>query len=196
MDRFEYIMVLVSIIVGLGITHILLGVGAILDRLSTPETLLRPSLAHASWLGFVFTWMVLFWWWEYRFAELQPAWTVSLYFFLTLYSVTLFLLAVVLVPRRWDHVVDLDAYLIQRRVSFYALLFAVTVLDVVDSYLKGGWSYVGDSGPWVWLFWLTTIPVCIVGVRSTVPRHHAVMALGFWIWQVAVGFESLPTLGL
>lgn len=196
MNRFEYIMVLVSIIVGLGITHILLGVGAILDRMSVPGTAFRPSLAHSSWLGFVFTWMILFWWWEYRFAELQPGWNVSLYFFLVLYGVILFLLAVVLVPRSWDQVVDLDEYLIQRRFSFYSLLFAATVLDVVDSYLKGGWSYVADNGPWVWLFWLITVPVCIVGMRSTLPRHHAAMALTFWIWQIAVGFEALPTLGL
>jgi hypothetical protein len=34
MDRFEYIMVLVSIVVGLGIAHLLFGVGGIIDRLT------------------------------------------------------------------------------------------------------------------------------------------------------------------
>ena len=36
MDQFEYVMVLVSIIVGLGIAHILLGIGSIIDRLAAP----------------------------------------------------------------------------------------------------------------------------------------------------------------
>jgi hypothetical protein len=49
MDQFEYVMVLVSIIVGLGITHILLGVGGIIDRLSRKEERFELSLAHASW---------------------------------------------------------------------------------------------------------------------------------------------------
>ena len=37
MDQFEYVMVLVSIIIGLGIAHILVGVGAIVDRLSRKD---------------------------------------------------------------------------------------------------------------------------------------------------------------
>ncbi len=34
MDQFEYVMVLVSIIIGLGIAHILLGLGGIIDRVA------------------------------------------------------------------------------------------------------------------------------------------------------------------
>jgi hypothetical protein len=37
MDQFEYVMVLVSIIIGLGIAHTLLGIGGIIDRLSRKE---------------------------------------------------------------------------------------------------------------------------------------------------------------
>ena len=32
MDRFEYVMVLISILVGLSIAHIMLGVGGLIDR--------------------------------------------------------------------------------------------------------------------------------------------------------------------
>lgn len=50
MDQFEYVMVLVSIIVGLGIAHILLGCGGIIDRLSRSDDRLEFSFAHAAWL--------------------------------------------------------------------------------------------------------------------------------------------------
>lgn len=195
MNQFEYMMVLVSIIVGLGIAHILLGVGGIIDRVSGHGERLRLSVAHAAWLGMVFMWMVLFWWWEYRFSVLEPAWTVGLYFFLVLYSVALFLLTVILVPRTWDGVTSLDDYLIQRRVPFYSMLLFGTGLDVLDSYLKGGWSYILDAGPWAWGFWIALLPACVVGVRSRAVRHHTVMGVGFFLWQVAVGFVTLPTLG-
>ncbi len=69
MDQFEYVMVLVSIIVGLGIANILLGIGAIVDRVSRKEGRLEPSWAHAMWLLYCFTWLVMFWWWEYRFSS-------------------------------------------------------------------------------------------------------------------------------
>lgn len=195
MNQFEYIMVLVSIIIGLGIAHILLGVGGIIDRVAGEGERLRLSLAHAAWLGMVFLWMILFWWWEYRFSELEPTWTVGLYFFLVLYAVVLFLLAVILVPRTWDGVTSLDDYLIRRRVAFYSMLLFGTTLDVLDSYLKGGWSYILDAGPWVWGFWIALVPTCLVGVRSRTARHHTMMAVWFFLWQIVVGFLTLPTLG-
>ena len=81
--------------------------------------------------------MVLFWWWEFRLGVLEVEWTVGLYLFLVLYAVALFLIAVVLVPRSWDGVTDLDDYLIARRGWFFSLLLAGTGLDVLDSYLRG-----------------------------------------------------------
>lgn len=196
MDEFEYVMVLVSIIMGLGITHILFGLGGLIDRLSGPDRDLRLSLAHATWLGFLFAWMVMFWWWEFRFSQLPVAWTMGLYLFLIGYSIALFLLAVVLVPRSWDRVTTLDDFFLQRRAWFYSLLLVITGLDVIDTCLKGGWEYTLSLGPWAWAFWLATVPVAVVGFRSANIRHHAVMGSVFLVWQILVGFESLPSLGL
>jgi hypothetical protein len=53
-------MVLVSIINGLGIAHILLGVGGIMDRISGRGERLELGVAHAFWLEFCFEWMVMF----------------------------------------------------------------------------------------------------------------------------------------
>ena len=119
MDQFEYVMVLVSIIVGLGIAHILLGIGGIIDRLSRKEDHLELSLAHASWLGFCFAWLVMFWWWEYRFSSRVADWTMGLYLFLIGYAVTLFLLQAVLVPRTWDGVTSLKEYFLERRAWYF-----------------------------------------------------------------------------
>jgi hypothetical protein len=195
MDQFEYIMVLVSIIIGLGIAHILVGIGGIIDRLSGHGPPLKLSLAHAAWLGTIFTWMILFWWWEYRFSVLEPLWTVRLYFFLVLYAVVLFLLAVILVLRNWDGIGDLGNYLIERRWSFYSLFFVVSVIDLCDSLLKGGWDYVADLGPVSWTFSAVAIPIWLIGMRSRRRIHHSVMAVGFFILQLAVGLETLPILG-
>ena len=46
LDRFEYVMVLVSIIIGLGLTHLLQGIGGIIDRRSGHGQPIRMSLAH------------------------------------------------------------------------------------------------------------------------------------------------------
>ena len=198
MDQFEYVMVLVSIIIGLGIAHVLFGIGGIIDRLASKRRRLELSLAHGAWLGQTFVWMVLFWWWEFRFSELQTQWTLGIYFFLVLYSVALFLLAVILVPRTWDGVDSLNEYFLERRVWFYSVFLAASGLDIVDSFLKGGWQYVvdpGGVGPWTWSYWLLALLVGVVGLVSNKIRHHALIGVVFLLWQVASGFGSLPSLG-
>ena len=194
MDQFEYVMVLVSIIVGLGIAHILLGIGGIIDRLSRKEDRLELSLAHASWLGFCFAWLVMFWWWEYRFSTRVSDWTMGLYLFLICYAVTLFLLQAVLVPRTWDGVTSLKEYFLERRAWFYSLLAFVTILDQFDSYLKGGFEYILDIGYINMAFYAATIPVVIIGIRTTKMRIHNIMATIFFGWQVLIGFGFLEIL--
>ncbi len=194
MDQFEYVMVLVSIIVGLGITHILLGVGGIIDRLSRKEARFELSLAHASWLGFCFVWLVMFWWWEYRFSTRVADWTMGLYFFLICYAVTLFLLQAVLVPRTWDGVTSLKDFFLQRRAWFYSLLLFATTLDQFDSYLKGGFDYLLQTGVLNLLFAATTVPICIIGIRTTSMRFHNSAASIFLGWQTLLGFGFLESL--
>ena len=195
MDQFEYVMVLISIITGLGIAHILLGIGGIIDRLSRKEARLELSLAHAAWLAFCFLWLVMFWWWEYRFSTRVSDWTMGLYLFLVCYAVTLFLLQAVLVPRTWDGVTSLKEYFLERRAWFYSLLGFVTVLDMFDSYLKGGFQYILDSGYIGLAFPVATIPVVIIGIRTTEIRTHNIMATIFVVWQILIGFGFLEVLG-
>ena len=194
MDQFEYVMVLVSIIIGLGMTNILVGVGGIIDRLSRKDDRLEPCLAHASWLGFCFAWLVMFWWWEYRFSTRVEDWTFGLYLFLICYAVCLFLLQVVLVPRSWDGVTSLKDYFLERRAWFYSILLFVTILDQFDSYLKGGFEYILGTGVINLTFFALTFPVVIIGIRTANIRFHNIAATIFFGWQTLLGFGFLEIL--
>lgn len=194
MDQFEYVMVLISIIVGLGIAHILLGIGGIIDRLSRKNDRLELSLAHAAWLGFCFMWLVMFWWWEYRFSTRVSEWTSGLYLFLVSYAVTLFVLQAILVPRNWDGVSSLQDYFLERRVWFYSLLAVATLLDQFDSFLKGGVDYLWATGYFNIAFALTTIPVVIIGIRTANARVHNTMGLVFFVCQFLLAFDFLSVL--
>ena len=196
MNQFEHVMVLVSIIIGLGITHILLGISGIIDRLSRKDDRLELSLAHASWLGFCFIWLVMFWWWEYRFSTRVSDWTMGLYLFLICYAVTLFLLQAVLIPRTWDGVTSLKDYFLERRVWFYSILLFARILDQFDSYLKGGLDYILQTGVVNLALAAATIPVVIIGIRSTNMRFHNIMATIMLGWQALLGFNFLEILAI
>jgi hypothetical protein len=194
MDQFEYVMVLVSIVVGLGITHILLGIGGIIDRLSRKDDSLEISLAHAFWLGHCFLWLVMFWWWEYDRSMSLADWTMGLYLFLIFYAVTIFLLQAVLVPRTWDGITSLKEYFLERRVWFYSLLATATILDIGDSYLMGGFQYILDTGYVGMGITVATFPVVIIGIKTANMRTHNIMATIFLGWQMLIGFGHLQTL--
>lgn len=195
MDRFEYVMVLVSIIVGLGITHVLFGLGSFIDR-RTAGARIRAGVAHSMWLGYVFIWIVQFWWFEYRFSELEPEWTWALYLFIISYAIALFLLAVILVPQSLDGVNDLDEHFMGRRHWFYWMLLGATGIDVVDSFLKGGSAYVVDElGPLTWILWLLSFLACVVGLRSERLRYHRMWAGAVFVWQFVQASGDLSTLG-
>jgi hypothetical protein len=195
-DHFEYIMVLISIIIGLGIAHILLGIGGIVDRLTGRGEPLKVSLAYFSWLANVFVWLVAWWWWEFRFNEFVEVWSVGLYFFLISYAVALFLKAAILVPRSWEGVTDLGEFFLQRRVWFYSIFLLVICFDVADSYLKDGLDYIVAQGPVSLSFWLASVVICVVGIRSTRLRFHAAGGVTLFIWNILISFVELPVLGL
>ena len=197
MDQFEYVMVLISIIVGLGIAHILLGIGGIIDRLAGEREPLELSLAHAAWLLLTFGWLVLFWWWEYRFASRISDWTVGLYFFLVLFAVTIFLMSVVLVPRSWDGVHSLKEYFLQRRVWFFGLWGFANILDLVDSYLKGGLTYILEEvGVLSSGIQLLAIPIAIIAIRTRNQKFHSSISVMAMIWMYLSAFSVLPNLAL
>jgi hypothetical protein len=65
-DQFQHVMVLTSIIIGRGITNLLLGLSGAIERFTENSRPLRISWATVFWSAYLFLFMVLFWWWEFR----------------------------------------------------------------------------------------------------------------------------------
>ncbi len=193
MGQFEYVMVLISIIIGLGITHLLLGLSGIVDRLASGGKPLRLSLAYFAWLATTFVWLLLFWWWEFRSPKFIEQWTVGLYFFFAAYAITLFLMAALLVPRSWDSVQDLGSHFLARKSWFYPLLFLANAIDIVDTFLKDGWF---STQPVMnYTVWIALAVIPVIGLRSNALRVHSVLGVVAVILQVTSAFSVLPMLG-
>jgi hypothetical protein len=137
-DQFQHVMVLTSIIIGLGITNVLLGVSGAIERYTEGDRPLQLSWASAFWLAQVFLWMILFWWWEFRLVDILKHWTLWNYLLIICYAVVLFLLVALLIPNDWDKVDNLNAYFLSKRRWFYSVFLLGLVIDVMDSYMKGG----------------------------------------------------------
>ena len=73
MDAFEYISVLTSIILGLGMAQLLLGVSRIIQD---PEHV-KPYWVHLSWVLTMFIYSVFWWWWEFNLNQIE-VWTFGM----------------------------------------------------------------------------------------------------------------------
>lgn len=193
MGTFEYVMALVSIVVGLGITHILAAFGTAVHRLRGHGPPIELHAVYLLWMLFVFSWLISFWWFEYRLQGLDFEWTFARYLFTILYAIALFLLAVLLVPDRMDGLTNSYEYFMAGRSWFFALLFATSAgIDVVDTFLKGNsWAFRPVYIGWV----ATMVAVCAAGALSSRRGVQLVVALVALGCQLALQFREVGILG-
>ena len=114
MDVYLHVRVLLSMILGLGVGHLLRGVSRIVQH---PRKY-KIYWVHLVWTLFLFLYLIHFWWWEFYLQKVGQ-WTFPLYFFIAIYATLLFLLCSLFYP---DEMGEYDGY----RGYFYSrLLLAV-----------------------------------------------------------------------
>ena len=97
MGAFEYLSVLISIILALGMTRVLAGVGERLQARSQR----RVYWVQAVWIVNLFLYLVIAWWIFYRWRDQQP-WTFYLFLFVLISPTIVYLASVLLFPREGD----------------------------------------------------------------------------------------------
>ena len=192
MSPFEYAMVLISIIIGLGITHILSSLASAIHPLRGDAPRVHLEITYLSWVGFIFVWLVSFWWFEFKWSELAPEFGFGLYTFLVLYAISLFSLAVMLVPRRLWVVGDSWEYFLSIRIWFYAGLLLLNTIDLADSFMKGVEWGSRLSGL---TYWVAVTAAGVIGLTTTRRGVHTGLALTLLLWSIVLTFYDNAILG-
>jgi hypothetical protein len=176
MSTFEYLAVLISIIVGLGITHLLAGVGRLISSADRP----RVYWVHSLWTFYLFVYFAAFWWWQFQLSTVQQ-WTVGMYLFLILYATLLYLLCVILFPGELP--ADFRDYFFSRRKWFFGLWVAVYLIDLGDTAMKGSEHFASFGLEYPVSIGLLIV-LCAVGFFSSNERFHGAFAVGACIFQL------------
>ena len=134
MDPFSYLSVLLSIILGLAITQILLGVrGMVLSR--TRVVTYWPALVLA---GLLFLMAVQSWWAMFGLREVQ-VWTFPMFAIVLLQTTALYMLTALVLPEFFgEHVIDLRAHYFAHRVLFFSLLAATLLISLAKDVVISG----------------------------------------------------------
>lgn len=193
-DQFQHVMVLTSLIICLGITHLLSGVSTAIDLVCDKGRKLRLSWASGLWLASVFLWMILFWWWEFRLLGTLRYWSLWNYFVVVGYAMILFFMVALLVPRDWSGIDDLDRYFLSKRHWFYSSVLLASCIDIADSCMKGGLEYLSGLGAVVFGSDVAALPIALIGFRASRIRVHTWMGLAYLVSEILVGFTVYPLL--
>ena len=132
MTEFEYLAVLVSLILGLGITHILAGVGRMIHR----RRVFKLDAVHALWTGATFYTLILNWWVFFQ-ARQFDTWSFDVFLVVICWAVSFFLLAVVLFPPDMSDKEDYSAVFEENRLWFLGLFVSSSLVDIALTAVRG-----------------------------------------------------------
>jgi len=178
MSSFEFLSVLISVVVGLGIANILTGIGRLIHR----EAEIQLSANFVAWTLFVSFYMIVYWWTVvFGWQELQN-WNLVLFMFVLTYGLILYLLSVMLFPTDMPETWEPGTHIIRKRHWFYGVFLALVVTEFLDTYLKG---HLDDfSLPY---YVLMTVWACagLLALASRKKRVHDVAGVIVLVSQVA-----------
>lgn len=168
MTPFEHLSVLISIIIGLGVAHLLFNV----HRLVVARGRVRTYWLAVFWVVLVFISMVQWWWSSFGFRD-QMEWNFFYFLFLLISPTSLFLAAAFVLPdiergRRYD----LRVHYYENARWFFAIMVVSPAVDAVRRGFQAG--TVADFG--VWSNVLAALMVASLTL-SRRPLHHALVTL-------------------
>ena len=188
MEMFNYVMVLASVIIGLGITHLLQGVCGIVQH---PH---REKIywIHLVWVSVIFLRAIFWWWFEFRLSK-TAEWTFTLYLFVLAYAVLIYLWCALLFPRDLAGYDGFKDYFYSRRGWFFGLILVGQAVDVADTLLKG-LDHFRSLGP--------TYPIAIsilsllllIAMRTRNERFHGAFAIFAVLYLIAYPWVFFDTI--
>jgi hypothetical protein len=190
MGAFEYLSVLISIILALGMTRVLAGVGEMLQARSRR----RVYWVHAIWIINVFLFLVVAWWIFYRWRNQQP-WTFFLFIFVLISPTLLYLASLLLFPREGDvdSAVDYKTHYYANHRAFFILFALFAPVDIVDSLLKGVPHFLNLGLPYIVVNVLFLAGLVTAAITRN-ERYHQFYAIYFLVQTIVNSFLLFRTL--
>lgn len=171
MEMFNYVMVLASVIIGLGIAHLLQGVGGIVQHPGREKI----YWVHLLWVAAIFLRAIFWWWFEFDLST-TAEWTFALYLYVLGYAVMIYLSCALLFPRDLAGYDGFKDYFYSRRGWFFGLLLAGQAVDVADTLLKGT-AHFRSLGPAYPIVIGSFSVLFLIAMLTRNARYHGALAI-------------------
>ena len=183
MSEFEYIAVLVSLVLGLGIANILTGLGRMINRRNE----FAIDKVHFIWSLALFVVLVLNWWVFFQNRDWTD-WSFEYFLAIIVWAVIFYLMTVVLFPNASDGERDFGRVFVQNRSWFLGLFIASNMMDIVITALREQLF----NPPFYLPFVLHFVILGAIGLIVKSRRYH--VALASYILIVSLTWSFLVRL--
>jgi hypothetical protein len=176
MNAFDYLSILTSIVLAIGITRLLSGVGILLQK----RKQITIYWVHLLWTLNVFLFLVLNWWILFRWQG-QQEWNFFLFSFLLLSPTIAFLLSVILYPDISNEKIDYKQHFYTNHRWFFSLAALLPLIDVVDTLLKG-YSHFLAQGPLYIITIILIFSLSLLAALTKNEKYHKSFAVFFLLY--------------
>lgn len=130
MDAFNYLSVMVSMVLGLGLTQLFAGIGNMVQV----RRRVKPYWLHSVWIVLMIGLHIQMWW-SFWMLRVVQEWTYTGFAFVLLGPATLVISSHVLLPELVDGTIDVEKHYYDTRRVFFGLLAGA-----------GAWALVLEAG--------------------------------------------------
>ena len=168
MSLFEYVSVIIAVVLALSVGQLLVGVSALVKA----RRRVRGFLPHSIWMGNLFLLILQHWWAQWDFRTID--WTYPAFLYVVLGPTLLFLAVSLTVPETpEDGPIDLRSHFLGIRRLFMLVMLAFVLVSWFDGPLIQGQSALGRIG-WLHLGWVGAV---LVGLSTESSRANLLAAL-------------------
>lgn len=176
---FDYLGVLISVILGLALTHLLTG----WTRLIEMRRKVRIYWVQVVWTVAIAFYLLVLWWGMFWWKHLTE-WPIEWFFFLAAYAIALYIVASLLFPSKIEEGVDFEAYFFENRVWFFGLFLICLLLDIPETLAKGV-DHLRDVPVLYRIFMPGWLAIAVLGLVSRNRRLHMLLAPAYLISLLA-----------
>ena len=186
MGVFEYLGVLLSVIMGLGVTHLLSGLSKAIHYRKT----VKFFWVHTLWIFNILIYIVIIWWGMFWWSGLEE-WSFFRFLLLILYAIFLFLAASLLFPWELPDDFDFETHFFETRPWFFAVLTVAWLIDIPETVLKSD-AGLRDLPEAYFAFIAIIIVMNLIGMFWSNKTYHKLFVV-FWP-VITVGYLTITTL--
>ena len=180
---FDYFAVLVSVVFGLALTHLLRGLGKLIQM----RRQCRIYLPHIIWTINVVLWVLAVWWGMFWWRSLSD-WTFAWFLFIASYAIVVFVWSYMLYPQEVSEHINFEQFFHDNRRPFFGLMLLAMLMDVPEVLVKSRMGLRAVPTQYAALV-VSVIVIAVIGLSTANRRTH--LLLPFACLVVLCSYELL-----